>query len=952
MKIPITRLDQARLKALMGVLRWFSLITLLLLLVTACGGGSSQPPQERGPGDGLDELIAGAVNGQVDEEVTVKVSSTVEAQTLTTLVVPAADTPLILEATGTTSSGKDFKLTFYGPSADAELLDFSGKMRLQGQLSQIQSRPTLRGTATLVQTAGGQASTAYPFIATNLNTTFTGPAEGTVFELRGNSALRAVCGDDELAGLFNFTGNAQVKGVTVGLFDDRAPCQQNSKLNPTLQSHLNVTAVQTHMGILLSGPGNMGGNVSGAQTVFSVFALIIKEELPESIGFVDIEPAAGARVIDAEAAKEFISFDLKTGTLVVSDLKGSLSKLEKGDVIVSTPRPAAPNGLLRRVESIDAQPGKVTIKTSRATLKDAIESANMHLARNFTSADRLQAVAWEQGRLYYPQVEGGLATQGLFDPIDLTINKVLYDQDDNTSTTDDQIKVSGNVHIEPRVVIDLDCSGFLCTKPDFLAKFEMEESSELTLTGDLTWQDDESIQLVRIPLPPITAFILVFTPEIVVTLNASGEINVSVEYHVEQEIDFEVGVEYESGKGWDTIDTFNQSFSHTPPSFAADIEAEAGLEVEGRLMLYGVAGVSAGIELYAEFIAGIPRDPSWELTGGLRGTVGVDLDVIVWQEEFDIEIFDESWSIAEAPNTPPEITRLVATTTCPDGTVPRGVLSGLVGLDANTDDAEDGKGQGTVSWHSDIDGDLGTTSAGSRHNLDADLVTNGPHTITATATDEDGATDTDTVQIEVVSACVNSAPPFVDITTQSNVFNTIKEGEALTLEATTRGGIGGDTCCEITWESDVEGFLGMTTGGININNDRVHSFEHTFSQIVGQTITASVELNGATMTDSIDLVAITQQQNPPNLSTIQTVTNNGSSQVYESDRVEFNVSSSANLSWASSDPNDVLSGEGTSVSASFATPGPRTITVTARDDEGGFDSQAVTVRVSSSLAKP
>lgn len=927
------------------------LSSLLILVLSACGSQPAEPSQRRGFGDGLDELIAGAVNGQVNEEVTVTVSSTVEAQTLTTLVVPAADTPLILEATGTTSSGKDFKLTFYGPSADAELLDFSGKMRLQGQVSQIQSRPTLRGTATLVQAAGGQPSTAYPFIATNLNTTFSGPAEGTVFELRGNSALRVVCGDDELAGLFNFTGNAQVKGITVGLFDDQTPCQQGSRLNPTLQSHLNLTAVTTHMGILLSGPGNMGGSVSGAQTVFSVFALIIKEELPESIGFVDIEPAAGARVIDAAAAKEFISFDLKTGTLVVSDLKGSLSKLEKGDVIISTPRPAAPNGLLRQVESIDAQPRKVTIKTSRATLKDALESADVRLARNFTSADRLQAVAWEQGQLYYPQVEGGLAAQGLFDPIDLNINKVLYDQDDNTNTTDDQIKVTGNLYIEPRVVIDLDCSGFLCTKPDFLAKFEMEESSELTLTGNLTWQDDESIQLVRIPLPPITAFILVFTPEIVVTLHASGEINVSVEYHVEQEIDFEVGVEYESGKGWDTIDTFNQSFSHTPPTFQASIEAEAGLEVEGRLMLYGVAGVSAGVELYAEFLAGIPRDPSWELTGGLRGTVGVDLDVIVWQEEFDIEIFDESWSIAEAPNTPPEITRLVATTTCSDGTVPRGVLSGLVGLDANTDDAEDGKGQGTVSWRSNIDGDLGTTSAGSKHNLDANLVT-GLHTITATATDEDGDTDTDTLQIEVVNACINSSPPFVEITNGGGITDSIQEAAPFTLKATTRGGLGGNLCCEITWESDVEGVLGQSSGGININNERVHSFEHTFTQIVSQTVTASVELNGATMTDSIDLVAIVAQQNPPDLSSIQTVTTNGASQVYEEDRVEFNVTSSADLSWASSDPNDVLSVSGNTVNTSFATPGPRTITVTARDDDGGFNSQAITVRVSSSLAKP
>ena len=295
---------------------------------------------------------------------------------------------------------------------------------------------------------------------------------------------------------------------------------------------------------------------------------------------------------------------------------------------------------------------------------------------------------------------------------------------------------------------------------------------------------------------------------------------------------------------------------------------------------------------------------------------------------------------------------MVATTTCPDGTVPRDVFSDLVRLDANTDDAEDGKGKGDVSWRSNLDGDLGTTSEGSKHTLDANFATDGLHTITATATDEDGATDTDTLQIEVVNNCINSSPPFVDITSTSGFTNPIQEGVPFTLKATTRGGIGGITCCEITWESDVEGVLGQSTGGIGLNNERLHSFEHTFSQAVGQTITASVELDGATMTDSIDLVALVAQQNPPNLSTIQTVTTSGASQVYEDDQVEFNVTSSADLNWASSDPNDVLSVSGNTVTTNFATPGPRTITVTAHDDDGGFNSQAITVRVSSSLAKP
>lgn len=929
----------------MSQFKFFLLLIVFLMALAACS--PSRAPE--GASDGLEELLQGAAGGEIDAEITVQPLASLKTQTLTTQALPTADTPLLLEATGKTPGGKELKMVFYGVSADSAILGFQGKMRIQARAARVQGKRVLRGTAVQVQTAQSASVLTLPFLATGPNTTFSGPQPGTAFELRGSGESALVCGSSTLAGAFNQSSQGQSnKGVLIGLFEGQAPCAPGTKLAPTLQSVLNLTAVQTRMGVLLGGPGSVGGN----SFVLPVFALTVGEQLPQSIGFVDVEAADGVRVMDAAAAAQLLSFDLKTGTMVFKELAGSLAGLRVGDVVVATPRPKAPNGFLRRVREIGGANGAITVTTTRANLKDALKRSNLRIERRYTAADVRQGAALAQGQTLYaaaPQV----SAQALFDDIVVNINKVIFDQDGNNSTTNDQLKVNGKLTLEPKIVIDLDCTGFLCSKPDFLAKFEMTETTELTVTGNLVWEEDKTFQLARIVLPPITAAFLVFTPEIVVEVNMSGEVSVGMEFRAEQTISFEAGVEYKSGSGWDTIDSFSKSFSADPPSFEADLEAEASLGVEGRLMLYGVAGVSAGIELYAHLEAGIPRDPAWELTGGLRGDIGVDLDIIIWQEEFSIPLFDTSWTIAIAPNTAPVVTRLIPVRTCSDGTVPRGVPSNLVTLDANTDDAEDGKGQGTVSWSSNVNGFLGTTSPGSKHQPGYSL-SNGQHTITATVTDSKGKTGSKTLQIEVVSACLlGDVPPTVSITNSPPLL--IVEGQPFTLTATTQAGLS-LSCCQVTWRSDVAGLLGTSNGGpcASGQNQKCHSFAHTFNPAVPQTITATVTHNGATATDSLELGALTQTRSNPNLGQITQTNPSGSAYAYEDDSVNFSATvTNATLRWTSSNSADTFTSPGSSsTGVSFATPGVRTLTVTAKTPDGGFGSKSLKVNVLPALAKP
>ena len=577
---------------------------LLLVLLVACGAppspGEGGTIDESDPTGAIAELVDGAVDGEIDAVVAVATVAASGSQSIVTSATAFEDTPLLVEATATTAGGRTMKIVFYGPSVDTSLVGFSGTMRLRARIVTIQGVRVLRGSAvTQLDGSGvGPAATpvgAYPFMAAGMAASFSGPAPGTVFELRGTALVTASCATNEIAGAIDVGDGSGSpgdvgRGVFVASFPSGAPCAPGSPVTGARESVLHVTALDTGLGVLLGGPG-WTGTPGGA--ALPTYALLVGRELPEAIGFVRVVPRAGVRVVDAEAGAELTFFDDAQGVLTFDDLKGSLAGLATGDVVVSTPRTAAPHGFLRRVTAIATTLDGVVVETDRATLRDAIDSAEVRYARAFTAVDVGQSAVAAGLAPSVRATDAAIGRSGLFDPIDLSIDRVLYDQDDDLATTDDQVRVTGDLYVAPRIVIDLDCSGFLCSQPDFLAKFELEQDANLELTGELRLDFDERVQLARIPLPPITAAILVFVPEIVIELAANGEIDVSVEFSVEQSLDIEVGVEYQSGSGWDTIDVLNHAASFTPPVFTADLEAEASIGLEGRLMLYGVAGVSS-----------------------------------------------------------------------------------------------------------------------------------------------------------------------------------------------------------------------------------------------------------------------------------------------------------------------------------------------------------------------
>ncbi|MBU0706048.1 hypothetical protein KJ807_02405 [Patescibacteria group bacterium] len=117
----------------------------------------------------------------------------------------------------------------------------------------------------------------------------------------------------------------------------------------------------------------------------------------------------------------------------------------------------------------------------------------------------------------------------------------------------------------------------------------------------------------------------------------------------------------------------------------------------------------------------------------------------------------------------------------------------LIGFYGRAMDSEDGNLTSTsIKWSSDVDGDIGTGSTLSINSLSL-----GTHRITMAATDSDGLTATNSVEI-----MVTLAPPNV-IISEPAASTVIPVGETIILS-----GSGADT---LSWSSNIDGELGTGT---------------------------------------------------------------------------------------------------------------------------------------------
>ena len=475
-----------------------------------------------------------------------------------------------------------------------------------------------------------------------------------------------------------------------------------------------------------------------------------------------VVPVTGA-LLDA-----VVKVNKNTGEMIFVESSATIAKLEVGNILVGKASIKARRGFLRKITAVQAVAGQLWVKTIAAKLNEVFSAGGFRFKRKMQLADA-DYLLLPNGQKQ--SLKRSLATpQGVLFPVNIDFCPVNLDG--NKSTTNDQICVSGSVDLSLDFDFVFDCRGVLCTKPYLDTNVTISQTANLTVTGELTRSVNKVVSLGTVVLPiitvPILGIPLVFVPEIDLSATLSGEVSVGFNWSANQEMSYTVGLELEDGK-FDTYSTFSKSIKTSSAEVSLAMNAEARVDAEASVLVYGIGGPTATLGGFVTFEAGFPRSPTWTLSAGLDVSIGLELELFgLINQDVNYEIFEKRWTIAEAKNTKPSIIIKTPleneTIELAKQTYTSGALNGqtyyiIPEIDINTDDLEDGFACCSVAWT--IAGINQNTALGSGHKFsDYHLIASaGLKTITATVTDSNGSSSTKTWNF-TIKECSNTISAF------------------------------------------------------------------------------------------------------------------------------------------------------------------------------------------------
>nr|MBA4404987.1 hypothetical protein [Nanoarchaeum sp.] len=285
--------------------------------------------------------------------------------------------------------------------------------------------------------------------------------------------------------------------------------------------------------------------------------------------------------------------------------------LQPGNILLADPSPNSPNGLLRKVNSVQNN----IVTTSPATLNDAIETCNLETDNiRLTPADK------------------SLAGVGFDFDIPFT-NVVLHDQDGNLGTTDDQVRLTGNLAFNSKVTdfkLEVSQSGV----QEFNFQTNTTENLSLTLSSDATTNLSRVYQLCPdIHCTPFFLGSLVIKPTIEINAKINGGISISDAY-VSQTANLTAGIHY-SNRTWTPSSTFTNDFTYQTPSFSENASARVEVEIKTNLLAYDILGFTSGVGGYLRTEVNPTQTPWWKLYGGLEAYLGAKLQLMGWLDIAD-----------------------------------------------------------------------------------------------------------------------------------------------------------------------------------------------------------------------------------------------------------------------------------------------------------------------------
>ena len=396
-----------------------------------------------------------------------------------------------------------------------------------------------------------------------------------------------------------------------------------------------------------------------------------------------------------------------------------------------------PNGLLVKVTAIEAN----RITAVQATLQDALVQGEFWVERAF-GPDQLRGT---------PKLAPGVTiaphkASGLRRPLP------------GAMPAFDQLSLPGKLEIDTSPVSGVHLSGTL----DFGAGCGLDggvggsdiawmeigcqawESASLSVEASQSAPvSKKNIFLADFPLAgiviPVGPVIVVVIVDILVTADITGQVHVGMKYHGYEHAEVYGGLKFSIGHGLDHDGGVKTSASGTSGVPKADLTVTTLGRAELRISAYGVLGIGVGGDASITLAGGPSQNPRWRITANAGLFVEIFLGILGYKISAWIRYhLQHDFEVNSGGYGSPELT----VTWPADGQV---ILAGglLSRLDAKAVDPEDGPL--SVRWTDQTDN---VTVQGTGP-LSLPFTKLGPHVLTVSATDSDGASVEKTLTVTV-----------------------------------------------------------------------------------------------------------------------------------------------------------------------------------------------------------
>jgi Concanavalin A-like lectin/glucanases superfamily len=260
-----------------------------------------------------------------------------------------------------------------------------------------------------------------------------------------------------------------------------------------------------------------------------------------------------------------------------------VDKVKVGSILVSDVSAIAPIGFLRKITAISTVGSNIVCTTEQAALTDAIVKGKVTYNRAFTDND---IIGEDSSGV---DISAQQRIQGL--SFTFNYNNVLYDADGNNSTTFDQIKIKGEMKIEPTFDFELDIDGSSVKR--FVAKINLKNTNKISAESKVVLASfNKEVVLKTFQLRPFTILIAgvpvpIAKQWIAIVIGVDGSLTAKVTAGAENINTAVAGISYENNS-WNTINTLDNSFTLQPLTFTGSARVEPWLQARYEIRPYGI----------------------------------------------------------------------------------------------------------------------------------------------------------------------------------------------------------------------------------------------------------------------------------------------------------------------------------------------------------------------------